>query len=280
MAAEQLEIRRILVALDASPSSLSALHSAVKLAAGLEAELIGLYVEDTNLLRLAQLPFAREVSAFSATLRRLEALELERQLKTQAEGMRQTLSRLCAEHGVSWQFQVSRGTVAAELLAAAVDADLMVIGKIGRSFPGTRRTGSITRLVVSQRPGMTLILQTGTLLTYPVILLYDGSEQAKKALGAAGHLTKAHDARLIVFIVADSRDQARRFQMDVMQDLQGYELGADFRLLVGCTLDQIAQQIRREGSGPVVIPCEPDVEDEDQLSGLIDEVTNPVLLVR
>jgi nucleotide-binding universal stress UspA family protein len=280
MAADQLEIRRILVALDASPSSLSALHSAVELAAGLEAELIGLYVEDTNLLRLAQLPFAREVSAFSATLRRLEALELERQLKTQAERMRQILSRLCAEQGVSWQFQVSRGAVGAEILAAAVNADLMVIGKIGRSFPGTRRTGSITRLIVSQRPGMTLILQTGTLLSYPVILLYDGSEQAKKALNAVGHLAKAHDGRLTVLIVADSKDQARRLEMDVIQQLQEYELGADFRLLVRYTLEQIARQIRREGSGPVVIPCEPDVDDKEPLSSLIDEVTNPVLLVR
>ena len=48
-------IRRILVALDSSPASLSAMEQAIELAAGFEAEVIGLFVEDINLVRLAEL---------------------------------------------------------------------------------------------------------------------------------------------------------------------------------------------------------------------------------
>ena len=70
-------IRRILVALDASTHSLAALETAAGLAARLEAELVGLFVEDINLLRAAELPFARETSFYSSSLRPLERGELE-----------------------------------------------------------------------------------------------------------------------------------------------------------------------------------------------------------
>ncbi|HHP7234546.1 MAG TPA: universal stress protein, partial [Desulfobacterales bacterium] len=84
MAERKTSIERILVALDASPASVSALQTAVELAARLGARLVGLFVEDMNLLRVTQLPFAREISLFSPWFRRLESGELERQLRVQA----------------------------------------------------------------------------------------------------------------------------------------------------------------------------------------------------
>ena len=74
----EIVIQRILVALDASPHSQAALDAAATLAARVSAELQGLFIEDVNLLRLAELPFAREVGSFTATHRRLDARDLER----------------------------------------------------------------------------------------------------------------------------------------------------------------------------------------------------------
>lgn len=274
------EIQRILVALDASRSSLSALRNAVELAERLGAELIGLFVEDINLFRLAQLPLAWEMSIFSPAVRRLESMELERQLRVQAERMRAILQHACEERSIAWDFQVTRGPVAAELLTAGMNADLMILGKIGGSFPGTRRTGTITRMLVARRPGMTLIFQEDSFFTLPVILLYDGTEAAEKAVDAACNLTKVHDGRLTVLISAGSREAARQMEITVMEHLKIYQLGADFRLMVDRSLDGVARRIRMEGSGPLVIPCDPNISREDQLGTLIDEVSNPVLLVR
>ena len=58
---EAPQANRILVALDASPQSEAALRAAAELAALLEAELEGLFVEDINLLHLCGLPFGREI---------------------------------------------------------------------------------------------------------------------------------------------------------------------------------------------------------------------------
>ena len=67
-------IRRILVALDASRHSLAALEAASELAEALKAELVGIFVEDVNLLYLAGLPFAREVRYLSGVDRPLPIL--------------------------------------------------------------------------------------------------------------------------------------------------------------------------------------------------------------
>lgn len=281
MAAEQTAIRRIMVALDASGSSMTALHNSVELAARLGAELVGLYVEDTNLLRLAQLPFAHEVSAFSETLHRLDALDLERHFRYEAARVRRIIFNLCEERNVPCRFEVFRGTVAAELLAAAADADLMVLGKIGRSYAGTKRIGSITRVMVSRRPGMTLIVQSGALLTiYPVIVLYDGSEQSRKSLALAAHLARAPQGRLTVYIVTDRHQGGAQLESEVGAYLRVYELGADFRVVARDNLSRIADRIRKEGAGPVVIPCDAQAQDGEQLCALIGEIANPVLLVR
>ena len=71
--------RRILVALDASPHSLAALEAAAELAASLRAELIGLFVEDANLLRVAGFPFAREFGAYTAQAREIDAEHVARE---------------------------------------------------------------------------------------------------------------------------------------------------------------------------------------------------------
>jgi nucleotide-binding universal stress UspA family protein len=279
MAGQEQGIQKIMVALDTSRGSLSALQNAVALADRLESEVIGVYVEDINLLRLAQFPFAREVNAFSHAPRPLESLELQRQLQSEAGQARRRLARLCGERGISWQFRVSRGSVAAELLAAAMDADLMIMGKTGRPLLASGRTGGITRKIVARRPGMTLVLQAGALFASPVILVYDGSEPAKKAVDAAGHLTNVHDRKLTVLILAGTPDEARRLEWESLDQLRHHKLGADFRLMVRRSFAGIIQRIRSEGEGAVVLPCDAETR-EDQLCELIDEIPNPVLLVR
>ena len=89
-----LPIRQIVVALDASPSSLVLLEAAAELAARFHTELVGLFIEDANLIHLAGSPFLREVSRFSGTARQLGLEQLERQLRAQASQMRRVLTTM------------------------------------------------------------------------------------------------------------------------------------------------------------------------------------------
>ena len=57
--------RRILVALEAGESAPALLEAAANLAAGLHAELVGLFVEDRELLDAADLPVTRSIPALA-----------------------------------------------------------------------------------------------------------------------------------------------------------------------------------------------------------------------
>jgi len=72
-------IRRIAIAVDASPTSIAALEATVELAAVWEAEVLGIFVEDVNLIKAASLPFAGEVGSHSGAFRRIDPDNVRRQ---------------------------------------------------------------------------------------------------------------------------------------------------------------------------------------------------------
>lgn len=122
-----MKIRRIIVGMEPAPRGRATLEAAAKLAARMEAELVGLFVENIDLLNFAGLPFAREVCLASATRRALDVEGVERHLRALARDAQQTLATVAGRVSVRWSFRVARGSAAGELLAAAADADLVIV---------------------------------------------------------------------------------------------------------------------------------------------------------
>jgi nucleotide-binding universal stress UspA family protein len=276
----ELLIRRILVALDASPHSLAALEAAVDLAARLRAELSGLFVEDVNLLRLAGSPLAQEVGFFSATRRRLDAQQIEWQLRAQASRVRQALQAMAEPAEVQWSFRIARGVIASELLTAAAEVDLIILGRGGWSLTRRRRLGSTARAVLSEAPCLALILQHGAGLEMPVLVVYDGSPLAQKALAAAAALVEEEEGHLTVLILADGADTAHRLQKQAAGWLQERGVEVRYRLLTKLSVPRLAHIVQMEGRGTLVLPARSALLQDEVLLALLDEIETPVLLVR
>ena len=119
-------IRRVIVGLDPAAQSRALLEAAVELAGQMQAEILGLFVENQDLLHFAGLPFAREVGFESATRRALDIESMERSLRALAREARQALESAAEGTQVQWSFRVVRGAPAAELLAAAEESDLVI----------------------------------------------------------------------------------------------------------------------------------------------------------
>jgi len=113
--------RRIVVALESGVPD-SELEAAAAFARSLDAELLGLFVEDLDLLRFAALPFAHEIGVASATRRRLDPASLERDLRAHAAEAERRLAGAAARERVPSAFRVARGVAQAELLAAAAES--------------------------------------------------------------------------------------------------------------------------------------------------------------
>ena len=273
-------IRRILVAVDASSHSTAALEAAAELAAGLRAELVGLFVEDINLLHSAGLPFTRQVDPISAALRPFESQHIERQLKVQANRARQILESTATLAKVQWSFRVARGRVGPEVLGAASEADLVVLGRAGWS-PGRRgRVGSTARAMISKAPCLTLLLQHGTSLKLPVRVLHDGSEGANRSLASAAQLPQAKDGGLTVLIVRDSDKAAERTQSEISEWAKTQGLRVGFRRLAAADTRSVLEAVRSEGEGVLVLPAGSPVLDEGGLQMMMTQIACPILVVR
>jgi nucleotide-binding universal stress UspA family protein len=273
-------IRRILVALDASLHSLAALEAASELADALKAELIGIFVEDVNLLRLAGLPFAREVGFLSGVDRPLDSPGMERALRIQAEQARQMLAGVARGRQIRWSFRVVRGQVATELLTAAQEADLLALGRASWALTRRVRLGATAREVVAQASGAVLLLQHGHAICPPVQLVYNGSPAARRAVPTAAHLASITGGQLTVMVVANAPEVAQRLQEEVDGRLQAQRVEGHYRQLDNPAAEELAQALHMAGGGTLVIGADNPILEGEGLPTLLDAIDCMVFLVR
>jgi nucleotide-binding universal stress UspA family protein len=273
-------IRRILVALDASQHSLAALEAASELAEALKAELVGIFVEDVNLLNLAGLPFVREVGYPSGTARSLDSPSMERALRIQAEQVRQTLVGVATRHQLRWSFRVVRGQVASELLIAAQGADLLALGRASLASTRRVRLGATARVVVAQAARPVLLLQHGHAICQPVQLVYDASPAGKRALATAAQLTAVTGGDLTVMLVTDASADGQRLQAEVDERLQTQQVKGRYRQLINPSTAELAQALHMAGGGTLVINANHPLLEGEGLPTVLDAINCSVVLVR
>lgn len=275
----EITIRRILVALDMSPHSLAALDAAVQLAAGLGAEVTGLFVEDDVLLRSADLPLTRESSPLSRVPRQLDSRQIEREFRVQARRLERRLQQSADQVRVRWSFRTVRGTVTAEVLGAAADSDLITLGKIGRSPLSSKRLGSTVRAILAEAHGPALILRQGLELDHPVVVLYDGSSSAQTALAIAAQLAQIDEQELIVLIPRDIQNDSGRLQAQAVGWVTSQGITATYRKTAGRRPATICHAVQQADGGVLVLPHDARQIDADALEALLNEIDCPVLLV-
>lgn len=118
--------RRIVVGLDTSFMAREALALAARVAASVDADLNGIFVEDENLLALSALPFAREITMAGAVTQMSET-EMLRALQAQAQIARRILERAATEAHIGYHFAIARGHRLAALAHHASADDTLVI---------------------------------------------------------------------------------------------------------------------------------------------------------
>jgi len=272
------KIQHILVAVDASPPSFAALEAATELAATLGAELIAVFVEDITLLHLAESPFAIEIGLSSGSIRRLSTQQMQRQLRAQANRVRRRLHRLADSWEIRSSFKVARGAIDAELIAAASEADLVILGRMGWS--GSRRLGSTAQAMASQRQRPVLIHASRAKLKPQILIIYDGSESAQRALTMAAGLVAGQKGFLTVAILAAGEEEAKNLQTESALWLRSRGLQARYRWLFEADEGMIKTLMNLESECVLVLPGELHMLEGERLTGLIDELKCPVMVVR
>jgi hypothetical protein len=138
-------IKRVVVSLDAVSEIAPAIETAARLAARWHVPLHGVFVEDEDLVGLASLPFARQVT-LATGLGPLTKDHIEDHFRASAERSRRELAAAAARHDLQWSFQVVRGPLAAA--ARGREHDFVVAGAttrpVGDHFRVASRWWSLT----------------------------------------------------------------------------------------------------------------------------------------
>ena len=275
-------LRRILVALDASTHSLAALEAAADLASAMQAEMEGLFVEDINLIRLASLPCTHEVR-HTASLASLDLEQMERALKAQAAEARQALETAARRARVQWSFRVARGRVAHEVLAAAAAADLVTLGKLGRTRSRQARLGSTAlRVLAGARAALLLVehRRVGGYRLRGVLVVYDGTEGAGRALDAAVSLAKASGFSLTVLLLAEDSYSVQELQLAVARSIEGRSIEIRWRVLGLVEGHSLLRVIQSDDAALLVLSLSSPRLPEAAVAKLLGHISNPVLLIR
>ncbi|ARM31508.1 universal stress protein [Prosthecochloris sp. HL-130-GSB] len=274
-----LSIRRIVVALDCSPHSRASLDAAAAIAKVMNAELSGIYVEDINLLRIADLPCDWQTESSSAKERQLDPLQVERSLRMQAKEASRMLGKAAMELNLTHTFRTLRGLVSAEVLNAALDSDLLVLGRAGKT-PVCRRTlGTTAKKAITEGQMNVLLMRKGFSLAGPLLVLFDGSEGSETALRTAQALS-AERSVIHVLLLANSPSSAAVLRKKAEAVTEVPDKRLEFHEIPWSGMQLLLQCIGMIDTGLLVIADLSSTLPAESIRELIEKLNYPVLLIR
>lgn len=206
--------RTILLALDpATPG-----HAGIELVRGIGhgRSLLGLYVEDAELLEHARCRLATEIVR-SGSARPLELATLERQLRAQSETMRRLLESEAGRLGLPLAFRSVRGQAVSELAAAAAGAEMLIV-ELPRAGSGDQSIWSrrLEQLWLAELP-TAMYLREPWPVGAQVLAIVDTPADAEATARAAAGLARARDAAVTVLL----GEPARSRDTQIRQALRG-----------------------------------------------------------
>jgi hypothetical protein len=192
-----MAIERVLLALDAAGDAGGAITAAARLAARAKVRLHAVFIEDEELLTLAELPVARHVVA-GAGAGRPSTREVELQLQAAAARAREAVEIAARRHALECSFEIVRGA-AATVFAAASERDLVIAAALARPVAGYLRVQSRWLEARERAPGPFLLAQQGGLGPGGVAaLLRRRSPGSARVIGAAAALAELGGGSLTV----------------------------------------------------------------------------------
>jgi nucleotide-binding universal stress UspA family protein len=257
------------------------LEAAANLASTLQSELLGLFVEDLDLLHLAQLPFAQEVSLPAARMQRLSFESMQRQFMARAASARHELEEAAEKNRLRYKFRVVRGLVDSEVLQAALDVDLLALGWMGHSMIASRRRriGSTARSAISRARSSVLLVRPGMDLKLPVVALYDGSEAGLRAVAIAATLAQyGGEVRILIWGADD--ETAYRLHQQVIVLLQDLDATVKYQHFHDQRPQDVVELIEKQGGGLLVFGATGSLLPAEVVDALLEDTGMPILAAR
>ena len=192
---------RVIVLLDDSPESMRALEMAAGLVRRRHGTLLGLFVEDLDLVRSAGFAFAGEIGAMSGQVRQRAPGRMDAAIRRRLRQVRLALQQTAMACGIEHELIVRRGRVVEEILAFSTPGDMLIVGRVGWSRRLGRSMGSVPLALARTAPGAVLIWAS----TPPrpggrIAVLAENGSTLASALAVAGERARLHRCGISVLL--------------------------------------------------------------------------------
>lgn len=265
-------IQRVAIALDACHQSSQALQAAAEMAASLQAELEGIFIEDINLIRLAELPFTREIRPFSMTEETVDVKRMEQELRSLARQQQQKLELVAREKGIRCSFRIRRGQIKAELMNAVTEVNVLTLCR---------------PVHMSGMFGRETIRDTTSTAAYPmqqarssVSVIFGSAQNEKNALLAAARLAGRLDTDISVLLTADSDIETGDLQRQAETILETQTQPVNYIRLAGKQISDLVIATVSSNNQVLLVNSNNTLVTGGQLWPYLEQVFCPVLIVR
>ncbi len=270
-------IKNIALALDASPYSIAALDEAVLLAERLDAKLTAICIEDINMINAIQQPYSLTVTPFSKSLKINKDKMINDMMKVQTGAVQKALDYATKNHKIKYELIVKRGIIADEVINAAKNADILILGWAGWKaadfyfasssfgkhyrfdFPVNKavKIGSSVCSIIEKLNVPGLVLHNSISDSCSMSVYYDGTKDALK------NLYMAEEAFRLLFSYCSTNQEKHAFEVliteqslmqDVKQILKQFNLKASVIILdKNKPLEQMALIVKASKTNLLVI---------------------------
>lgn len=223
------------------------------------ADLLGLWVEESDLEAAADLPFVKEFCRLTLSVREFHASDARRELARRMREAQAHLERAASRTGASSAMRNVRGPVLALLRDTVTSSDITY-------FEPPRAT-ALTHFRVTVRPARRR-----------VAVVLTGEAEAKGLLQAAFELARRRTDHLAVLLTPSAAEQADRVEQQLAEVLPRGRRLVD--RLPDDTLGAVIDAVQRLGAGCLVLPASDALLDPDALRLLRERLSCPVVVVR
>jgi hypothetical protein len=260
-ASAESSLRRLMFTLDAGLDAPGAAALALDLAASIGLELHGVFVEDIDLLRLAQLPIAREVGGSSAHDRPLPREALESALRRRTARAAGALERAGKQLNVPVHWRTARGKVVRHALEHGEHGDVVLVAP-PRISAGAEWTRGL------HRPG-------GALMVW-----LDDAAWAQPSLDVAAHLLRRRRSELALGVSASRFGSDAEAYACISASLAQAAGAVRISRVAADDADALMQALRAARAVQLILPAASKMARAEVLERVLAELPEGLILVR
>jgi len=191
---------RILLSLNAGAPASLVEQALEALWPGMAEELVGLFIEDSEIFEMARLPVAREIRRDGGRPRPPDAASMEREFRQQAARLREIFERRARHLARRCAFRVARSSPAMLLREASEEFDVLLLADSPERPEYHWAIRRQLALLIQAGPRMIVIARPAQPFARRIAVLCDGSEAGQAALRTAQELAAGRDLELLLLL--------------------------------------------------------------------------------